>query len=108
MEVEILIEIRDSEKKGDELIERAKREKDEIIRQTAADSLRLLSAKEEEIRKAQEKKIMDFREKIKFVREEKLGEGKAMLKQIKLRAEKNIPKAVEFAMKKFDEMIQNA
>ncbi len=105
MEAEILSEIRDSEKKADEIIERAKREKEAILHQARANSSKLLALKEEEIKKLQEKKLMEFREKSKLIREEKLAEGKSMAKQLKAKSEKNIPKAVEFVMARFEEMI---
>ena len=105
MEAEILKEIKDAEKRADEIIERAKREKEAIIQEAIRNSTKLFSAKEEEIRKAQEKKIMDFREKAKLIKEEKLMEGKAAVKQLNAKAEKNTAKAAELVMKKFEESI---
>ena len=57
------------------------------------------------MRKAQEKKIMDFREKASLIKEEKLAEGRTTVKQIKAKAEKNVAKAVGYVLKKFEEMI---
>lgn len=105
MEAEILTEIRDSERMADEILERAKREKESIVQDAVRNSAKLLSVKEEEIRKVQEKKIIDFREKAKLIREEKLAEGKAAVKQLKAKAEKNIQKAAELVIKKFEEMV---
>ena len=105
MEADILSEIRESEKEADEIIERAKREKEAIIQEAIGNSSKLVAAKEEEIRKIQEKKLMDFREKTKLIREEKLTEGKNAARQLKARAEKNIAEAVEFAFRKFEETI---
>ena len=105
MEAQILGEIRDSEKKAEEVIERAKREKEAILHKAAVDSSKLLAANEEEIRKLQEKKLMEFREKAKLMREEKLAEGRTLANQLKTKSEKNVPKAVDFAMKRFEEMI---
>lgn len=105
MEAEILSEIIESEKKADEIIERAKREYESILQDATKNSSKLSSTNDEEIRKLQDKKIMEFREKLKFIKEEKLGEGKNIAKQLKLKAEKNILKTVDFVMKKFEEMI---
>ena len=105
MEAQILSEIRDSEKKAEDIIERAKREKEAILHKAAVDSSRLLAASGEEIGKLQEKKLMQVREKSKLMREEKLAEGKTLAKQLKARSEKNVPKAVDFVMKRFEEMI---
>lgn len=105
MEAEILMEIKDSEKKADEIIEKAKKESESILHEVAKNSSKLLALKEQEIKKSQEKKIMDFRENARLIKEEKFTEGKAAVKQMKAKAEKNIPKAVDIAMKKFEEMI---
>ena len=105
MEAEILTEIKDSEKRADEIIERAKREKESIIQEAIRNSSKLLTAKEEEIKKSQEKKISDFRDKAKLIKEEKLIEGKTQVKQIKAKAEKNILKAADFVLKKFEEAV---
>lgn len=105
MEAEILSEIKESEKKADQIIERVKREYDAILQDAAKNSSKLLSTNEKEMRKLQDKKIMEFREKLKFVKEEKLGEGKTIAKQLKLKTEKNILKTVDFVIKKFEEMI---
>ena len=105
MEAEILGEIKEAEQRADEVIERAKREKEAIISKAIADSAKLIADKKEEIRKSQEKKLMEFREKAKLIKEERLAEGKIAVKQLKAKAEKNIPKAVDFVMKKFEEMI---
>ena len=105
MEAEILSEIRESEKRADEILERARREKDSIAQDATRNSAKLLSEKEEEIKKAREKKIMDFREKVRLIREEKLAEGKAAVKQLKAKAEKNITKAAELVIRKFEEAV---
>ena len=105
MEAEILSEIRDSEKKADEIIERAKRQSESILQEAIKNSSKLLPVNEDEVRKAQEKKIMDFREKAKIIKEEKLMEGKSIVKQLKSKEEKNVAKAVELVLEKFEEMI---
>lgn len=105
VEMEILSEIRDSEKRADEIIEKAKTEKDAILHEAAANSSKLLAAKQDEIRKLQEKKLVEFRERFKLLKEEKFAEGRNAAKQLRAKAEKNIPKAVEFVMAKFEEMM---
>ncbi len=103
-ETEILSEIRDSEKKSEEIIERAKVEYKRILDDAKRNSLKLLAAKKQEISKLQQKKLMDFRAKAGLVKAEKVKEGKKAANQAKAKAEKNAGKAVEFAMKKFEEM----
>ncbi len=104
-EAEILAEIRASERNADEVLKKAEAEKEAILHEAAASSSRMLAAAEAEIRKSQDAKIMDFRDKSRLIREEKIAEGKATVKQLKAKAEKNIPKAAEFVIRKFEEMI---
>ena len=105
MEAEILGEIKEDEQRADEIIERAKKEKEAIISKAIADSAKLIADKKEEIRKSQEKKLMDFREKAILIKEERLSEGKTTAKQLKAKSEKNIANAVDFVVKKMEEMI---
>lgn len=105
MEAEILIEIKDSEKKSDEIVERAKKESESIINEAMANSSKQLNEKEAEIRKLQDKRILDFRDKSRLIKEEKHAEGRNSVKQLKTKSERNIPKAVEFVMKKFEELV---
>ena len=104
-EAEILTEIRDSEKESEDIVEKAKKEKEEIIAKAIRNSSDLLTNKTEEIRKLQEKKIMDFRDKSKSIKNKKLEEGKKIAKQISNKAQKNFSNALEFVMRKFEEMI---
>lgn len=104
-EIAVLSEIRESEKKAEEILEKAKSEQDSMIHQARMDASRILSQKTEEIKKFQEKKIMEFRDKVKLLNEEKLIEGRTLAKQLRLKADKNSGKAVEIVMKKFEEMI---
>ena len=105
MEAEILTEIRDSEKRAEEIIEKARRDRESIMHEANANSSKLLMTKQDEIKKSQEKKIADFREKAKLIREEKISEGKNQVKQLKEKAEKNIAKAADFVAAKFEETI---
>ena len=88
-----------------EVIERAKSEKESIIQEAMRNSSKSVAEKEEDGKRLQEKKLAEFREKSKLIREEKLAEGKAIAKQLRAKAEKNIPKAVDFVIKKFEEMM---
>ncbi len=104
-ETEILNEIRASEKKADEITEQAGKTREDILQKAERDSSELLAAKKEEIRKAQEKKLVDFKGKIEPLRNKKLEEGKNEVKQLKAKAQKNTSKAVEFVVKKLEEEI---
>lgn len=101
-EIAVLGEIRESEKKAEEILEKAKSEQDSIIRQAGLDASKLLAQKTEEIKKYQEKKIMEFRDRVKLLSEEKIAEGSALAKQLRSKADKNGGKAVELVMKTFE------
>ena len=105
MESIILSEIREAEKKADEIVQSARAKCDSIIREARVNAAKLVSSKGEEITKSQEKKIMDFREKSKLISEEKIAEGKLAVKQLKPKSDKNMQKSVDFILKKFEEMI---
>jgi|SRR3989338_7912436 len=104
-EAAILSEIREAEKKADEIIAAAKLQKDSAIQEASASASKLVLAKEDELRKTREKKLIEFRDKARLLSEEKLAEGKMLARQAKARSEKNIPKAVDFVIKSLEGMI---
>lgn len=104
-ETEILIEIRDAEKKAESIIKRAKAESESIIQEALKNSSHLLSEKQESIMNVKEKEIADFREKLILIKREKSDEGVEIAKQMKSKTQKSIPKAIEFIMQKFEEMV---
>ena len=101
----ILLEIKDSEKKADEMLEDARKQKETIMQEANANAAKMLESKQIEITKQNEKKVSDFREKTSLLREDRLAEGKANVKILKSKSEKNIAKAVEHITKKFEEMM---
>ena len=103
-ETAILVEIREAEKKADGILEKARQQKETMLHEARANSSKLIADKESEARRLQEKKLMDFRENSKLITEEKLAEGKIAAKQSKVKSEKNIAKAVDFVIAKFEEM----
>ena len=104
-EASILMEIREAEKKAEEIIEKTGLQKASIVQEAGKEAARLVSSKLEEIRKGQEKKITDFREKSRLLGEERISEGKIQAKLTKSKSDKNMQKAVDFVLKKFGEMI---
>ena len=101
-ETEILKEIRDSEKRAEDMLEKAKVESDAILDDAQKNSSELLSKKKGEIRKLQEKKLSGSRAKAESLKKEKLEEGKKAVKQLRTKAGKNVGKAVDFVMENFE------
>jgi vacuolar-type H+-ATPase subunit H len=101
----ILLEIKESERKADQMLEDAKKQKDAILQEANAEASKMIESKQAEIAKQNEKKVSDFREKASLLREEKLAEGKSGAKSLKSKSEKNTAKAADYIAKKFEEMI---
>lgn len=104
-EAEILKEIRTSEKESEDILRKAETEKQKIIEKAKKDSLKAISDKKGEIIREQEEKLAALREKAASLRNEKLQESSKSAKQLKAKAEKNISKAVDFVIEKFEEMV---
>ena len=104
-EVLILGEIKESEKKAEEIVESAKKQKESIIQEAKASASKMIASSESEARKSHEKKLMDFKDRSKLLFEEKISEHKISAKQAKTKADKNISKAADTVIKKFEEMV---
>mgnify|MGYP001575582219 FL=1 len=104
-EIEILREIRDSEKEAEIIVGKAQLQKEKLIEKAKADSSILLAREKEALGKAQERKITALREKAASKKNEALEEGRKAAKQLRAKAEKNISKAVDFVTEKFEGMI---
>ena len=102
-EASILMEIREAEKRSDEIVQSARIKRDLIIQEARSNAAKLASSGESEIRRSYEKKLVDFRDKSRLLTEEKISEGKISARQLKSKAEKNINKAADFILKKFEE-----
>ena len=105
MDLSILSEIREAEKKAESILEKAREEKENIIHDAVIEASKSFSKKSEDIKNSSEKKISDFKEKSKVIREEKVEEGRQQAKQIKLKSSKKAQEAADFIIKKFEEII---
>lgn len=104
-EVEILSSIKEAEDYSDELLIKAQSEKDAIIKNAQKEASELLARNAEEVKKAQEKKVNDFRARSDSIKKEKLDEAKRHAKQLESKGEKNIGKAADFIIAKTEESI---
>ena len=102
-ETEILTEIRDAEKKAEDILEKAKAESQLFLQEASKNSSHLLSKGQEDAAKSMEKKISDFREKLRFLKEENIAKANEAIRDLKANAQKNIPQAVGLVMEKFEE-----
>ncbi len=104
-EMDILSSIREAEQEAEEILRKAQIEKDEIIKRAQKGAEELFQRRMEEIKKAQEKKISEFKAKSSSAYKDKIDEGKKQAKQLQSKAEKNLDKAVDFAINKVEGMI---
>ena len=104
-EAEILSDIRNSEKKAEEIIEKAGIDSQDIVNEAQRNSLQQLKAKKDELANLQDRKVVDSRAEAEALKKEKLEEGMKIVEQMKKKAEKNIGKAVDAVMNKFEEAI---
>jgi len=108
MEEEIFNEIKEAEKKAEEITEKANIDADRIVQDAKSKASRLLSQKIEEIDKEKLKKIQDFRDNIHVLRDTKISEISESIKKMKQKAQKSMENAVEFTIKKFYESINGS
>ena len=104
-EAEILKEIRTAEEESEDLLKKAEAGKQKIIEKAKKDSLKMISDGREEIIRGHEEKLAALRENAASLRNEKLQESSKSVKQLKAKAQKNISKAVDFVIEKFEDMI---
>ena len=104
-ENDILNEIRDAEAEAEEILSKAQAKKESIIKNAQKEADEMLQRKIGEIKKAQDKKLSDFRAKSGSASKDKIEEGKKQAKQLQSKAEKNLDKAADFAIKKVEGMI---
>ena len=87
---EILSQIRNSEKKADEIIENGIKQKESMLQDAIKSSSELLNKRKEEIEKLGEKKIVNSRTKAESDKNDKLKEGKKKVDHITVKFIKSV------------------
>ncbi len=105
MNVELFREIKDAEKRAEELLLKTEKDKEKILQQAKHKSIILVEKGEEEIDKEKEQKIKDKTEKAELIRKEIISKGEQDIKKLRKNSEKNIETAVNFILQKFEESI---
>jgi|ETNmetMinimDraft_11_1059920.scaffolds.fasta_scaffold234760_1 ATP synthase H subunit len=100
---EIFKEIKEVEKKVEGIIENAKEQSEKVILEARKNSNDLLSKKQKEADKKKESMIDEAKGKIKVESDIKVEEGKKGIEKEKKKISKNVDKAVNFILKKFEE-----
>ncbi|MEA2037655.1 MAG: hypothetical protein U9O94_09160 [Nanoarchaeota archaeon] len=105
MTVKLFNEIKDAEKKAEEIIAKGELDKEKIIQEAKHKSIVHVEKGEEKIDKEKETKIESKREKAESARTEVLSKGKEDIQKLKQNSEKNIDEAVDIILKKFEDSI---
>jgi len=105
MEGNIFLEIKEFEKRADEAVEKANKEKEGILQGARLKASRLIREAEEQAEREKGKKVASFADKLKQANEVKIAEERLRVGQMKKNASKKMGEAVEFVLKKFEEMM---
>lgn len=103
----IFIEIAEAEKKADEIIESAIKEKEKLINDAKRNLSSLILKTTEEIDKGREKKIQDFQSNAYVLKEGRLDEAKGQIKKFEQKPHKNMQHAVDIVFSRFVGYIKN-
>ncbi len=102
-EAEILNEIRESEKKADEIMDRAIKEKESILQESIKRASAFLIEKQTEIDLLKDRKIAEFKENSKFILQKKIEDARIIVAKLKSDSEKEISNGTFLIIKKFEE-----
>lgn len=103
---DVLKEIRACEAKAKKIVEDAENRRKEIISRANHESLKLLNERKEQIDKSRDIAVEKKAEGLEAVRQEILEKGKAEAGKIEEKALKNMKRAEEFVLKKFEEELK--
>ena len=101
----VLKDIRNAEKESDSILEKAEKEKEKILNEAQKKAEEIFQKEKESAKDFHEKKLVDFRSKSDSMLKEKIEEGRKQAAQLESKAKKNMDKAFDFIMKKFEEML---
>ncbi len=102
MDEELLLKIKNAELQAKKIIEDAEKGKQEMLKQAETEAAKLEEKEASEYQKQLAAEAKKHEKKIEGEREALLAEGLKGQENIKKSSEKNIPKAMEFVAKNFD------
>ena len=105
--IEIFSEIMESEKKSEEIAEKAKKDAEEILNNAKNSASSMILKRFEEIEKEKRKRVENFESKVYVLKDTKLEEAKERIGKIMQKARKNSDIACDFVFDKFLESIKN-
>ncbi|MCX8146928.1 MAG: hypothetical protein N3D84_00475 [Candidatus Woesearchaeota archaeon] len=102
---DVLKEIKEAESKAKRIIEEANKRKEEALVRARRDSLVIFNEEKERIDAANNSRIKKAAEEIEQKKRAILEKGSVEIKKMEENAKKNVKKAEDFIMKKFEEKI---
>lgn len=102
----IFAEIREAEKRAEEILQNAEKEKEKIISDARRNASSLILKKFEEIDKERAKRIQNFQANVYVLKETKLGEIKDEIKKLEKSAPKKIEKTADIIFERFVEYME--
>ncbi len=101
----IISEVKDSEKKAEAILEKAKKDASILLQEAKAEAVALLKQEEEMLAKEHEKKLSELREKLALSKESGQEAVAKETSELKARAKKNKSKAISHITKVFEDRI---
>ena len=105
---DILVKIKETEKKVELMKKKAVEEKEKIIRDSKKAALKVLDEAKAEAQNNYEAKVRQTDAEIEEIRNRLLDEGNKKAKEFKAKANLNSSLAVDLVTKKFEEEVSNA
>ncbi len=100
------LEVKKIEEEAAKIIEDAKVAKEQRIMKEKTDSVSVISKKQAQFEKIREEKLDKAKAKLDDERKSKIKDAKTELKGFESKARKNVPKAVEYVVKKLDKKVE--
>ncbi len=104
---EFSLQVKKIEDKAENIIKDAYTKRDEIIADAKTESMNMLVKKRDFLEKKKNEKIALEKKKIDHEKDLSIKNIQEELKKMRKKAEKNIPKAVDFVLEKLEQKIRN-
>ncbi|NQV08800.1 hypothetical protein HQ529_03035 [Candidatus Woesearchaeota archaeon] len=106
MEKKILEEIKEAEKKSKRIVENSHIKKELIIQKGKEKAKEMIKEQETKSEQEKEKEVSSKMKQLEETKQEIIRNGDKEVKKIGSTAEKNISKAVDYVLKKFNEKVR--
>ncbi|MBI2661594.1 hypothetical protein HYX09_05015 [Candidatus Woesearchaeota archaeon] len=106
MEAEIFIEIKEAEKKAEDILQRANSDGEKLVQDAKSKASSQLMHGTSSIDREKADKLQEFREKVYVLKDTKLSEGNEAISKLKEKSKKSMDATVKFINEKFLETLR--